>query len=666
MSSEKAVNFLKSFVNRTENITELLRTYIEITESRACALFLRKDASNSYTCVEHLSLDDTGIDVEEVKFEPIEPVQSISMDKQGYIAPYEVSTIMILPITIQGETLGTVCLVNKSGEYEEEMVETLSPYIAVTQLIMSKQKVIRDYKDSYRNNCPNSQDLFLANMSHEIRTPANGVIGYGQLLMQTDLTATQKSYLQSQNQCCMQLMRIINDVLDFSKLTSGKMIINMEYFSFHEVIDIIKEMIGHRITEKKQNIRFITTNVPEYVTMDKQKLIQIIVNLVTNAHQFTDIGGYIEVSFLGLENNMVQITVKDNGIGISEQDQCKLFNPFEQIKSSIYKNGTGLGLAICDKLAKLLDGNIDVKSELGLGSTFSVKVKYKPHEDYKKEIKRDAKLLKHQVILVVDDNVTNRIILSEMLFEWEMKPVICASALEALRMILGNRHKFCMGLLDICMPGTSGVELAKQIKQERPLFPLVALSSLDTFIKTQDFEYKLDKPINKIQLFTTIHRILSKKQALSSYIGEDGYPSSGSDTSSPASKFNKNVRILIAEDVSYNRNMLKNMIESMGYSRVETAENGKIAFKMLEKSWTNGEPYDILLLDIRMPIMDGYDVIDAIKRKTWSLPKIVVVSALVTGEDRLRCKKLGVQYFISKPIDMQEMKDVMLRVTELL
>ena len=547
---------------------------------------------------------------------------------------------------------------NRVGGYYEELANDISSCIALLQLIITKHRLIHHYRTSGKTT---GKDLFLANVSHEIRTPANGVIGYGQLLMQTDLSVTQRGYIQQQNQCCIQLMQIINDVLDFSKLSCGKMGVNTECFSLHEVIETVQGTLGHRSNEKKQKLIFeIADSVPDFLILDKQKFTQILMNLVGNAHKFTDIGGTIATTFTLLANNFLAITVEDDGIGISEENQCKLFSAFEQISTTMCKTGTGLGLAICQKLSQLLGGDISVSSTVGVGTKFTFTVKFQPYEEYERGMTRDAKLLKDKTVLVVDDNADNRILISETLFEWGMRPITCASALEALRMVLGDRHNFAVGLIDICMPGISGTELATQIKEERPGFPLIALSSLDTYVTTQAFEYRLDKPINRIQLFNAIHRTLAKSHVPSAYLGSD---SDGSSTNSPATRYDKGVKILVTEDVLYNRNLLENFLQGLNYTNVSSAENGRVAFEMLEYAHEIGEPFEILLLDLRMPVMDGYQVISAIRAKGWELPAIVVITASVMDEDRNRCKEAGVKYFINKPIELHQFKDVLLTVT---
>ena len=654
------VNYLESFVNNTENISELLRLYLKISECKHVALFVKEN--NIYTCFGYAS--DKYPDVT-VKYIPVDLDSElvISFEKNNFISPYSISNIIKIPILIKNNPIGILCLIDREKKYNEEIINILEPYISITQLILKNYIITQKYENIIKNNeVQNNSTLFLANMSHEIRTPANGVIGYGQLLMNTKLSAIQSGYLKSQNQCCIQLMQIINDILDFSKLSTGKMNINKQCFVINEIIENIQNTIGQRINEKKQKLKcLVSEEVPEFIILDKQKLIQIIINLISNAHKFSDIGSQIIINFKNINEGKLQISVKDEGIGISEQNQKKLFKAFEQFNSEC-KTGTGLGLAISKKLAKLLNGDITVHSKVNLGTSFIVTVPYIPYDIYEKHIRKDTELLKNKTILVVDDIADNRILLSETLFEWQMNPVICASALEALKLVLSNRYKFDIGLIDICMPGTTGPELAKQIKEEQPFFPLIALSSIDTFIVTKEFDQKLDKPINKVQLFNAIYNTLSKNHTPSTYIGEN----ISSVQNCYPYKINKNIRILIAEDIMYNRTILKNMLEILDYNHIDIAENGCVAIDKIKEAINKNNPYGILLLDLRMPVMDGFEVIDTITKKGWSLPKIIVITASVMDEDRQKCKEIGVEYFITKPIILSQLKDVMLHVSGLL
>lgn len=654
------VEYLKNIINRKENLKDILLKYIQISDSTAGAIFIR-DYDNVYNCLEHIQPENEQI-INTPSIITSEIITNISIDITIYSSLYKVNNILSIPIIISSDIIGLVSVVNRPGIYSEEiideLIEQLSPYIALTQLILHKEKIINEFKNKVHEKTIGN-DLFLANMSHEIRTPANGVIGYGQLLMQTDLNQTQKGYIMAQNQCCIQLMQIINDILDFSKLSAGKMNIINECFSLYDMIDTIKGTIISRIEEKKQTLRFtLDDNIEKFIISDKHKIIQVLLNLIVNANKFTNIGGFIDVN-LYTSKNILKIIVKDNGIGISTKDQSKLFNAFEQLNANIYKSGTGLGLVICQKITRLLGGDINVISNIGLGSSFTVTFKYKHFEEYKKDIEKDSILLKDKIILVVDDNTDNRILLSEMLFEWQMKPIICASPLEALRLILGNRYNFSLGLIDICMPNISGTELAKQIKEEKPFFPLIALSSLDTFIKTQEFEAKLDKPINKVQLFNIIYKVLSNNIEKIGFIGNNPELSTIIDNSNKI-KLNYDMHILIVEDIIYNRTLLENMMFILGYKNIESTDNGKTAIEMINKAQQNNNPYQTILLDLRMPIMDGYDVINFIKENKLDFPRIVVITASVMEEDLLKCKNLGINYFLTKPIELHCLKEVML------
>lgn len=658
MNAEDIVNYLSGFINRAENIGELLTLCINKSESRAGAFFLKKGDTNVYICIEHLNLDVSEGCV--VSFDAFgSAIENFVIGKSvGYTANYIINNAIAIPIMIHEECIGVLCLAN--GIYSQILVNDLTPLLSLSQLILSKRKLIESYKKVYSDTSYTSKDLFLANMSHEIRTPLNGVVGYNQLLLKTDLNPTQRNYLMSMNQCSIQLMTIINDVLDFSRLSSGKMGVNTECFSIGEVIEYVKDAVDRRITDKKQQcVYIVSTNVPQFIILDKQKMIQIIINLVSNSNKFTGIGGKIEVFIESISTDMLKVSVKDNGIGISEQDQCKLFNSFMQIEASLCKNGTGLGLAISKKLVELLEGDISVNSALGIGSVFSFTTKYKLFEDFEELVIRDAKLLAQKNILLVDDNANNRIVISGMLFEWNMCPVMCASGMEALSLISQGVYKFEMALVDICMPEMSGTELASQMKDLCPFLPIVALSSLDTFINNGDFLHKLDKPINKVQLFSIIHRVLSKSQHISAYLGDEVDQYRPNASPQP----DKEVRILIAEDIIYNRTMLITMLKELGYKNVDDAKNGKIAFDMIKRSVSENNPYNILLLDLRMPVMDGYDVINAISKNKWEIPKIIVVTASTMDFDREKCRDYGVKFFINKPIDMTQLKEVLLHVS---
>lgn len=495
---------------------------------------------------------------------------------------------------------------------------------------------------------------FLSSLSHEIRTPLNGVVGYTQLMLQTKLDSTQKMYLTSMNQCCLQLMQLINDILDFSKLATGKMHINHECFDIREAIDEVNSALGYRIKEKKQKCRYILSkDLPRYIITDKTKLVQIMINLVSNANKFTSIGGKINVTIMPGRDNMIEVSVHDNGIGISDKHKPLLFDAFYQVKESVTKSGSGLGLAICKKLSELLGGGIHFDSEDGKGTTFTFNIKYEPYEMFQEKVEQNSKSLKGKYVLIVDDNVDNRVILGELLFECRLRPIICSSAKEAIRMITRKRYPFAAALVDICMPGMSGTEMAKNVKQIEPDLPMIALSSLDEAIDETNFEYVMRKPVDKVRMLDYLTKVINRS-CIDDCMLEDT-----DEVEEEKMISRKDARILIAEDISYNLNMLIKMLESLGYHNIDTSTDGEETIVKLEQQYNKGNPYDILLLDLKMPKVDGFAVAEHMKARGYVYPKTAVLSASVLETDRERCKTFGIKYFILKPINMTHLKVVL-------
>ena len=679
-------NYLQSFVNNTENISELIKLFLNRGQYNFGTIFLKKK-NTVYSLLQHVSLNNSE-KANKISFTPYKHFDNVFMSNEtkdlgGYNSDETIHNIIIIPITVYNDIIGILCLGNKNKNINEEDITILDDLISLTQLIVNKCKLIEDFKKVYSDSTYFSKDLFLANMSHEIRTPLNGIIGYNQLLSHTNLDETQRNYLSNITQCSIQLMQIINDIIDFSKLASGNMSVTKECFILSELLNNIHVMIKTRLNNKKHVCEFIIDDdVPIHIVCDRQKLTQVIINLLSNSINYTHNSGCIKVYIENNNDNTITISVTDNGIGISEQEQCKLFNSFVQIENSLTKTGTGLGLAISKRLVELLNGTINVNSKVGLGSTFYFTCEHYPLDDFEKLLKQDEHLLKDKYVLVVDDLQENRIFISEMLFEWNMIPIVCPSAIEALQLIRSNRYNFLVGLIDICMDGMNGVELSKKLKDDNILFPLVALSSVSEYINYSNFDYKLDKPFDKLHLLGVLHKIVSENKKNSTFLGDPNSISPKNSISPSNSPINspingiinspktfsnnlfKNIKILIAEDVSYNRTMLYNMLKLLGYTKISLSVDGQDAIEHLDIAYKNNNPYDIILLDLRMPNVDGYEVIEHIKNKGHSLPKIVTVTASVLEEDRNRCRKLGIEYFINKPIQLNQLKNVLIKIIQ--
>jgi CheY-like chemotaxis protein len=658
------VDFLKKIVNKSEKVKDLIKIFLERGEYEFGTMFYKKQSS-----VYEL-IDGIGYDKNKIKYKPDNDISKVFVsnvegETDGYVCDFKVRNLIIVPIKNSDGIVGVICLGNKNGISNDKDIEKFIDLISLSQLVVSKFKLIEDYRKIYADSTYFSKDLFLANMSHEIRTPLNGIIGFNQLLSKTDLNQKQKKYLSSVSSCSIQLMQIINDIIDFSKLASGNMKTENECFSLKEMNDSIYDTMKQRLKTKNQVCTFeLDSKVPKYLIMDKNKLVQIIVNLLSNSINYTKNDGIINILFTNTDN-VLTVKVKDNGIGISSQDQCKLFNSFVQINNSSTKNGTGLGLAISKRLVELLKGEIKVESVPDEGSTFSFTCCHIPPKEYEDILKENTIILKGCLVLVVEDNPDYRISFSDILFEMGIQPIICASSKEAYQLIVSNRYNFELAIIDLDMINSS--KLLEDIKNKKPLFPLITSVSDDTKCVQNNFDEKIYKPVNNIKLFKLIHKIVVQNNNDSAYIGKNKstlVPFKNQEILTNNAEFDKKVKILIAEDIVYNQNLLEDMVNFLGYKNTSISIDGKDTIQKIDHAFNEKYPYDIILLDLRMPELDGYDVISHIKSKNYPLPHIIAVTASVLNEDKERCKNLGVKYFINKPIDMAQLKNVLLKVVK--
>lgn len=300
-----------------------------------------------------------------------------------------------------------------------------------------------------------------------------------------------------------------------------------------------------------------------------------------------------------------------------------------------------------------------MESRVRKGSSFSFTVKCQSRDEFSKKARKKVRGLRDKHVLVVDDNPDNRIIFTDMLFGAKMRPVACGSAKEALKLL--TRYDFAIGLIDICMPGMSGTDLAAQIKEEIPTLPLIAVSSLDEVVNTTHFEQTLYKPVHQVQLLLAMEKIIGGSMK-SIYIDEDTCSdestSSGGSTPDPDT-----IKIMITDDKEDNIDVLRHMLNTLGYSNIDDSRNGQEAIEMIDSANEEKEPYDVLLLDLRMPVKDGFQVIEHLNEKNYRIPKIAVVTASVLDQDRDRCKELGIKYFILKPINVTQVRSVMSALT---
>ena len=521
-----------------------------------------------------------------------------------------------------------------------------------------------------------SQDYFLSNLSHQIRTPLNGIVGYTQLLSQTKLNKNQQSYITSINTCSLQLISLINDILDFSKLTTGKAQIKKECFSVREIVQEINSALGGRIKEKKQKIHYVLdTHLPTYIISDKLKISQILINLISNANKFSPINSRIivnitpESSDSPISKDTLKFHIEDSGIGISPSDQKKLFNPFVQIQDSLTKNGSGLGLAICKKLVELLGGEISVQSIKDNGTIFTFTIKYESYEEFKTFIETKNHLIKDKTILILDSDIDTRINLAEILFDSGLKPIVCSSYKELFKILESKRYSFSSIISEISLSDISASQLFKQIKEIDPEIPIIALSQLDDTLDCINFDKIIYKPINRIKILDALQQVINKHNISNFQLKESENLETKVEVSprevSPREVSRREklepiipseIKILVAEDVSYNLEMLVKMLNTMGYNNVDSAIDGEDAISKISKS-----EYNIIILDLKMPKKNGFEVAEYIKNSHLNC-SVAVLSASILDSDRDRCRELGIKFFLLKPFSMTNLKIIMNRM----
>jgi len=502
-----------------------------------------------------------------------------------------------------------------------------------------------------------SKSAFLAMMSHEIRTPMNGVIGMASLLSSTTLTEEQQEYTNTIQNCGESLLVVINDILDYSKIESGKMELEQRDVDVRNCIEEVLDVFATKAAESGVDLIYeIDYTVPSQIIGDSVRLRQVLMNLVGNSVKFTQRGEIfvgVTASEITSDHVVLNFEVRDTGIGISPDKMDRLFKPFSQVDSSTTREygGTGLGLVICERIVGFMGGTIAVESKKGAGTIFRFSIQANiSHNAPRMYVHQNTAAIVGKKVLVIDDNASSRTILKNQLELWKLVVVLAQSAKAGLE-VFNRQRDFELVIVDMQMPEMNGVEFTTELRKNDSEVPVILLSSIgdDRQIHAKLFSSVLTKPVRQNTLHKHIHDHLSvsKVRAMTPHVDEV------QSASAMASRLP--MKILIVEDNPINYRVTERVLSKLGYTAT-VVTNGQQSVDI-----TAQHHFDIVFMDVQMPVMDGMDATRAIRSRGGVQPVIIAMTANAMQGDREACIQAGMDDYISKPLKFEGLVDILSR-----